>query len=259
MPKVAIQKAQTDLNALVDVNETTPFVNTTFTAQALCSADSRIPAMDLRSARLMPVGCTVWLFNNDRAKSYSANKCALSAGHCFRRPEQYAGELPFVLQFNPPDSLTPVIRAQHPHPDFQFAMDVSSLQHRFDPVSDWAYLGFFPNPNTGLPASAAANYSAHIIGDKTEIDGLVVNNDTLHMIGYGIDWDTPNRFLTSQISVGNFMGTGWFNETSDIINNTVVASPVPHGGRPIIMHRADSMSGNSGSAIINRRTGHAIG
>lgn len=109
--------------------------------------DDRLPSSDPRVARVVPIGCSAWLFDD-------ANRTLLTAGHC-------AGSDMQVAEFNVPLSNSSG-NIQHPHPDHQYPIDTSSVQETASGVgNDWAYFGCFPNSNTLLtPAQAQGDWFA---------------------------------------------------------------------------------------------------
>ncbi len=89
-------------------------------------SDDRVLSDDPRAGRALPVGCTVWLFNDP------AN-CFLTAGHCTS-----SGRLN-VIEFNVPLS-NPEGSIQHPPPEDQYAVEVVSL-YRATTAKGWAMTG----------------------------------------------------------------------------------------------------------------------
>ena len=78
-------------------------------------SDDRILSSDPRSGRLMPTGCSGWLFND-------CQHCFGTAGHCISN-----GQTGRVMQFNVPlSSSSGALR--HPGPEDQYAIDPVSIQ-----------------------------------------------------------------------------------------------------------------------------------
>jgi hypothetical protein len=102
-----------------------------------CGAtDDRVLSSDARQGRALPIGCTAWLFDD-------CKHCMGTAGHCSTSSLQ-------VIEFNVPLS-TATGALNHPSPDDQYAVDVSSKQSQNSGIGlDWGYFGVFANSNTGL-------------------------------------------------------------------------------------------------------------
>ncbi|MHC5025731.1 MAG: trypsin-like serine peptidase [Planctomycetota bacterium] len=137
----------------------------------ICGEDDRVLSSDRRAARLVPIGCTVWLFND-------ANSCYLTAGHCGAG----AGD---VVEFNVPLS-TAGGEIVHPGPEDQYPVDPASVQAQNSGTgNDWGYFGCLPNSNTGL-----FPYEAQ--GERYEIAAAAPENagQTVTITGFGVD-DSP--------------------------------------------------------------------
>ncbi|MHC5015610.1 MAG: trypsin-like peptidase domain-containing protein [Planctomycetota bacterium] len=182
--------------------------------------DDRTLSSDARSGRLLPGGCTAWLFSDEGG-------CLLTAGHCVLAGAD-------VLEFNVPLS-DGAGTIQHPGPEDQYAVDVSSIQFAwgFD-GNDWCYFGCFANSETGLSA-IEAQAAFHVLADTPP----PVTGQTIRITGYGLD-DSPLEWSqVQQMHAGPYVE---FAETEYIVRYAV-----------------DTRPGNSGSAVVNEETGEAIG
>jgi len=151
-------------------------------------------------------------------------KCMLAAGHCGFGGGQ--------VHFNSPLS-TPGGTPVPPHPDHQYAVDQASRQSVNGGVgNDYFYFGTFPNPNTGLTPFEAQG-AAFFLGD-TPLPG-----DMIRITGYGVTNSPvdPSWHRAQKTHVGPFVGLS--------------------GTR--LQYATDTTSGNSGSPVINERTGEAVG
>jgi len=99
--------------------------------------DDRVPSSDPRGARILPVGCSAFLFNQ-------RPNCFLTAGHC-----PVVG--PFeVVEFNVPLS-DPDGTINHPPPQDQYPVDLNSIQFSYLGLGhDWCQFGAFNNTTTLL-------------------------------------------------------------------------------------------------------------
>ncbi len=189
--------------------------------RSLCGpTDDRVLSYDPRAARMMPIGCTGWLFGN-QPHSF------ISAGHCNPR----AGD---VMQFNVPLSSaggTP----QNPPPQDQYPIDGTSVQRENGGVGvDWAFYGAFANSNTGL-APRDAQGASYILADVVPVpDGRPIR-----VTGYGSTTSpvSPTWYLVQKTHVGTF-----------------VSAPGTS-----LRYDPDTTGGNSGSAVYDDLAGLAIG
>ncbi|MHC5008460.1 MAG: trypsin-like peptidase domain-containing protein, partial [Planctomycetota bacterium] len=181
--------------------------------------DDRVLSTDDRSGRVLPGGCSAWLFSD-------AGSCMLTAGHCVIAGVE-------VIEFNVPLSdATGAI--QHPGPEDQYAVDVSSIQFAwgFD-GNDWCYFGTFANTQTGLTALEAQG-AFHILADTPP----PVAGQTIRVTGYGLD-DSPTEWSqVQQTHAGPYVE---FSETDHFVR-----------------YQVDTRPGNSGSAVVDEQTGQAI-
>ena len=189
--------------------------------RSICgNTDDRVLSFDDRIGRLVPVGCTGWLFNQQ-------SHCLLTAGHCIGGSE--------VLEFNVPlSSSTGAIN--HPGPEDQYAIDPASIQGTNGGVSnDWAYMGAFANTETGLTPLEAQGASFTLADPPpSPVDQNII------ITGYGstsaplapLEW-----YLVQKTHEGPF---------NSILGNT-------------LRYSVDTTGGNSGGPVIHSETGNAIG
>lgn len=189
--------------------------------RSICgTVDDRSLSSDPRAARLMPVGCTVWLFGN-QPNSF------LTAGHC----GPAAGD---VVQFNVPLSSaggTP----QNPGPQDQYPVDGTSPQMTSGTIgADWAFFGAFNNSNTGLAPADAMGDSYTLTPALPPMDGRPIR-----ISGYGSTTSpvSPTWYLVQKTHVGPF--------------NSISGN--------ILRYTTDTTGGNSGSAILDENNNLAIG
>lgn len=145
--------------------------------------DDRIASTDPRVARLMPVGCTAWLFDGKP-------NAMLTAGHCFD------GQVATVVQFNVPASLangTP----QNPPPQHQYAVDPASVQFANVAIgNDWGHFGVFSNSTTGLSPLIAQ-------GGTSFARTAPAAGGVIRITGFGVDSNGPDN-QTNQTHSGPF-------------------------------------------------------
>ena len=151
------------------------------------STDDRVAVQDNRVARIVPVGCTGWLINND------ANHQFLTAGHC------PAGGSMTTLHFNVPLSSSTGTIVAPPVAD-QYPIDSTSYQSANGGVGgDWCYFGAFPNSNTGLTAWQAYRTAFDVVLPPAGTTG-----NQIRITGFGTD--TGNASQTNQTHVGALSG-----------------------------------------------------
>jgi hypothetical protein len=181
--------------------------------------DDRTLSDDPRVGRIMPNGCTGWLFDDPA-------HCFLTAGHCDD------GQLT-IVEFNVPLS-NGNGSLNHPGPQDQYAVDLISIQSAVSGLGDdWTYFGCFPNSETDLkPYQAQGGYF-------TTVDPPLAQGQDLRVTGYGVtgppvpdEWNQVQKTHVGPYT--SFVGTR-------------------------IGHQVDTTGGNSGSPIILESTGDAIG
>ncbi len=179
------------------------------------NTDDRAPSNDPRSARLMPIGCTGWIFDD-------CHRMLLTAGHC-------TGNLQ-VVQFQVPPS-SPGGTVNHPPPAHQYAVDASSLQTQGGAGVgfDWAYFGAFPNTETGLTPFQAQNAFFALATPPTAA------GTPMRITGYGTASGALNQ--TQQTSTGPF----------DSLAGTTLAYAADttggNSGSPVILDAGDQAVG----------------
>ena len=144
--------------------------------------DDRTASTDPRVGRIMPVGCTAWMFDNKP-------NAMLTAGHCFD------GTTATVVQFNVPASLasgTP----QNPPPQHQYAIDPASVQFANVAIgNDWGHFGVFSNSTTGLSPFVAQ-------GGTSFARTAPAAGGVIRITGFGADDGVSNQ--TNQTHAGPF-------------------------------------------------------
>lgn len=149
------------------------------TALSICGAqDDRTLSSDARVARLLPVGCTGWIFDD-------AAHCMASAGHCATTELQ-------VAQFEVPLSDWSGAM-QHPPPEHQYAIDPASVQKRSAGVGmDWAYFGCFPNSNSELTPHQTQQAAFTLASTPSAAPSAV------RVTGFGVDFDSLSASRAQQ-------------------------------------------------------------
>jgi V8-like Glu-specific endopeptidase len=150
--------------------------------------DDRVLSSDDRTARVLPGGCTAFLFSDEAG-------CLLTAGHCIVA-------LTETVEFNVPLS-DPSSVIQHPGPQDQYAVDLDSIQFAYGSDSnDWAYFGCFPNTETGLTPQAAQG-GIYILADQPPD----VQEQAIRITGYGLDDTPPDWSQVQQTDAGPYVGS----------------------------------------------------
>lgn len=184
------------------------------------STDDRLPSQVMRTGRAWPIGCTAWIIDD-------AHHQFLTAGHC-------AGSSLQIVEFNVPLSNREGT-AQHPGPEDQYAVDVSSKQTRSGGVgNDWGYFGVYRNTETGMTPYQVQGEFYTLASTPPPVNGQNIRITGYGTTGGGIprEWN-----LAQKTHVGPY----W------VFSGTTVR------------YRTDTSGGNSGSAVINEDTGEAIG
>jgi V8-like Glu-specific endopeptidase len=152
--------------------------------------DNRVLSNDPRSARVLPVGCSVWMFDD-------CNHCFGTAGHC-------SGSSLSVVQFNVPASSSNG-SLNNPPPQHQYTVDPVSRQSLNGGIgNDWGYFGVFPNSNTGLTPFQSQGQAYHL-ASPPPFNG----SNTIRITGYGTDSSPLTANQVQQTHVGP-----WAHHTS---------------------------------------------
>lgn len=183
--------------------------------------DDRLPSYEARSARLMPIGCTAWLFNNRPNSVATAAHCGPGGGD--------------VVQFNVPLSSSSG-STLNPPPEHQYPVDNSSVEDSsgISLGNDWAVFGVFNNTSTGL-SPVDAQLDSYVLGTATPpSDGR-----SIRLTGYGsTSGSAPGAwYLFQKTHTGPFVSTS--------------GSSIRYG--------MDTTGGNSGSAVVDDTTGLTFG
>ncbi|MHA7813448.1 MAG: GC-type dockerin domain-anchored protein [Phycisphaerales bacterium] len=191
--------------------------------RSICgSVDDRELSYDNRDARLMPIGCTAWLFDDHGSRMMSAAHCGPAGGD--------------VIQFNVPLS-TSGGSTQNPPPQDQYPVDNASVQESIGGIfigNDWAYFGVFDNSNTGM--SPGQTYGVHHTLATSQIP---VDNRPIRITGYG--------------STSSPVPASWY-----LVQKTHVGAFVFRSGNTI-RYATDTTGGNSGSAVLDENNQVVIG
>lgn len=193
--------------------------------ESICGpTDDRTLSMDPRQARVVPVGCTVWLIDD-------AEGCFLTAGHCI------SGGSLHVVEFNVPlsDANGAV---NHPGPEDQYPVDLSSIQGTDGGIgNDWAYFGAFPNSQNQL-SPLEVQGSTYVLGSPP----ATTAGETIRITGYGTTTGTQG---TPQ---------SWSQVQTTHLGPLTVVTPTN------LQYATDTTGGDSGSPIIHETGGgNAIG
>jgi len=189
--------------------------------ESICGAtDDRMLSTDPRSARAVPIGCSAWIFDD-------AHHQFITAGHCSSSSLQ-------TIQFNVPLS-NGNGQIQHPGPEDQYSVDVSSKQSQSGSVGqDWGYFGVFRNTETGLSAYQVQGEFHTLAATPPPVNG-----QTIRITGYGTtgggvprEWNQVQKTHTGEFRT--FTGS-------------------------TVRYHTDTSGGNSGSCVLNDDTGEAIG
>ncbi len=191
--------------------------------RSICgSVDDRALSYDNRDARLMPIGCTAWLFDDHGSRMMTAAHCGPAGGD--------------VIQFNVPLS-TSGGSTQNPPPQDQYPVDNESVQDSIGGIfigNDWAYFGVFDNSNTGMSPGTAYGVHHTLATSQTPVD-----NRPIRITGYG--------------STSSPVPASWY-----LVQKTHVGPFVFRSGNTI-RYATDTTGGNSGSAVLDENNQVVIG
>lgn len=190
--------------------------------RSICfTVDDRQLSSDPRDGRLMPIGCSGWLFGEH-------GSCFMSAAHC----SPGGGD---VMQFNVPLS-TGGGGYRNPPPQDQYVVDGASVQASGSVFigNDWAFYGTFDNSTTGLAPAEAQGMTHTLAGSNPPIGGTQIR-----ITGYGT--------TSSPVSA-----------TWNGVQKTHVGPLASISGNTV-RYQTDTTGGNSGSVILNENNNTAIG
>ncbi|MBN2492532.1 MAG: hypothetical protein JXQ29_16915 [Planctomycetes bacterium] len=181
--------------------------------------DDRVLSSDRRVGRLMPAGCTGFLG--------TSLGLVFTAGHC-------SGTIAQLIEFNVPLSGSSGA-PNHPPPEDQFPL-VLNLGGISNPnACDWAV--YVPGTNH-LRQTPLQRQN----GTFTLATQLPAASSTLRITGYGMHLTQPNWSQAQKTTTGPLVATG--------------SGPC---GPYLLRYQVDSISGDSGSPVIEERGGTVIG
>lgn len=190
--------------------------------ETICFAtDDRTASFDNRSARIVPVGCSVWLIDD-------VHGCFLTAGHCVTSTFD-------VVEFNVPLS-NPNGTVNHPPPADQYPVDPVSVQSINGGIgNDWGYFGVHPN-------SESEETPIEVYGTPYVLGAPPASpsGETLRVTGYGT---TDGVLLPLTLNQVQKTHTG----------------PLTQVAGSTLRYQVDTTGGNSGSVILEEAGGTAIG
>jgi len=191
--------------------------------RSICgSVDDRQLSNDNRDARLMPVGCTAWLFSDHGSRMMTAAHCGPDGGD--------------VIQFNVPLSSAGG-SPQNPPPQDQYPIDNSSVQDSNGGIfigNDWAYFGVFDNSNTDMSPG-----QAYGVWHELATDQVFADNRPIRITGYG--------------TTSSPVPSSWW-----LAQKTHVGPLVFRSGN-VIRYATDTTGGNSGSAVLDENNQVVLG
>ncbi len=176
-------------------------------------SDDRVLSNDPRAARVLPVGCTGFIIDDDCG-------CMLTAGHCSSGTT--------TVEFNVPLSNSNG-SLNHPPPSDQYAVDPVSKQSNggLGVGNDWAYFGCFPNSTTGMTPREKQAASYTLSSPPTWNSNLEVR-----ITGYGTDTGTSNQ--VQQTHKGPWLT---YNQGSTTLNYQADTQG-GNSGSPVIQEQA---------------------
>lgn len=198
-------------------------------AHALCDAiDNRDLSDDGRVARIiLSSGAVGTVFMID-----DANHCFLGSGSVAANINATA-----VIEFHAPLTLPNGTTLMHPPPELQYAVDLTSIQ-RFSGAAgsgdNWAYCGAFPNPTSQLT--------------PFQTEGVFFERAAVLPSAVG----HPIRVFGNGATIPPMFRTWSFVQKTEVGTLAGVT-----GTR--VNFRADTTSGDSGSAVLDETTGKVIG
>ncbi|MBK9188410.1 MAG: trypsin-like peptidase domain-containing protein [Phycisphaerales bacterium] len=192
-----------------------------FAGRTICGIiDDRVPATERGSGRLLPVGCTAWLFDD-------LNRTFLTAGHCGVGPGA-------VVQFDVPPSWNDGT-IQHPPPESQFAVDPGSAQVLNQGLGhDFAYFAASPNSETSRTPFQHEGVTYELAAAPPMLDGQRIRITGYGTVGEGMPPEFNQTLMTHVGAYSSVQGT-------------------------VVRYTADTTGGNSGSPVFIGDTKLAIG
>ncbi len=205
-------------------------------AANMCGDDNRVSSTDPRAGRIIPLGCTAFLFNDQP-------RCLLTAGHC-----PYFGGMDCV-EFNVPLSDCDG-SVNHPGPEDQYPIDQASIQYQITtdpflgPGDDWSYFGVFDNTNTGLSPLEAQGASYQLVEIVPNADGT-----TLRITGYGLDKTPPGCCDAPACTTCGAPACGSVQRNEDSQTEQRDSGPYQAKVGTTVKYVIDTEGGSSGSAV----------
>jgi hypothetical protein len=211
--------------------------------EAICGAsDDRMPSPFPAVGRLLTAslggGCTGFI--TDQPFDL-ADKCHLSAGHCFVSGVTFS-QVSSVMQFDVPDSNADCT-LNHPPADKQFP--IRSFQALNDGIGDdWAVFEVHRNTTTGRSTFQEQVFPLPLAGS------VPVSGDAV-VVGYGVDGNLGGA--SGGCTCGGVVN-GARNQTLQLAMGPILGAPGTQ-----INHQVDTCGGNSGSPLLSLSSGEVIG
>lgn len=191
--------------------------------KAIChSIDNRIPSFEPEigrsSAKGKLTGCTATLISKN---------CVITAGHCIKKIDQFAFNVPPSINRTPQPSAQ--VDIYYVNPQF-IRYQVAGKGH------DWAVIKVKKNSITGLFPGEKQGYL------QVNFNNKINTGEKIRITGYGEDSTNPVQNYIQQVDFGYItdLGGGLLDPTSKLT------------------HNVDTMTGNSGSAIILEKSNEVI-
>ena len=195
--------------------------------EAICGTnDDRVASNDVRSGRIVPIGCTGWLIDGG---------LMLTAGHCVGASAQ-------ILEFNVPASLADGTTVAAAVRDQYRIIAGSVVSQNTGVGNDWALFRVQPSTETGLLPAAAQGGSFQVSN--------TANPAQVRITGFGVDGPPPN------------FGAGGPRDATNQTQQTHLGALATNTGGANsgrLDYNADTQGGNSGSPVIAEGTAQTIG
>ncbi|MFG1498770.1 trypsin-like serine protease [Halobacteriovorax sp. XZX-3] len=150
-----------------------------------------------------------------------SKSCALSVGHC----KKYFN----IIEFNTPESDKNGIN--YSSKEDTYKVDQSSITlSDAGPGNDWAVMKILPNETT-------QKYAGDVQGFYELDYSVAASKSLISITGYGVDTEAERSFAQQN-------GIGYIESI---------------GRTGLIRHKVDTTGGNSGSSIINLKSGKIVG